>query len=422
MFHKRRSQVLVAGAGPVGLSAALFLHHQGLEVAVVDAAWRSPARSYALTLHPRTLELLDAVGLAEPLVSVGHRVETAAWYSGEERRAEVHFGQLPGPFPFLLVLPQDRLEDLLRQRLTEAGVKVHWNHRVAGLESDGDSCSVELEWLDKESTGYGVAVTEWVVEKAWEQQARFVVGADGHHSMVRRQLGLGFEAVAPARVFGVFEVRAPGAEVEEVRVILDGDGPTTSVLWPLGRDHLRWSFQLTDGEPFAEPRTKRRLAVQVGGGAYPHLPPERLTELAAERAPWFTTPVERIDWSVAVRFETRLAEAFGRGSAWLVGDAAHLAGPVAVRSMNGGIEEAAQLAENMAAVAAGGAPVESLDSWGGTRRDQWQRLLRPGVGFAAGDGCDPWVRDHLEAITATLPATGRDLELLGGQLGLEAEG
>lgn len=421
MARKREADVLVAGAGPVGLLAALFLSQRGLSVEIVDEEWRQAARSYALALHPRTLELLDGAGLADELLAAGQRVETSAFFHRAERQGELRLWELPGRFPFLLILPQSKLESLLQEALEERKVHVRWNHRLAGLTpgSNGERNVARIERLGKESSGYGVALTEWVVEKSWDLSARFVLGADGYRSSVRRALGIPFGTVAPSQVFAVFEVHTDGEVGDEMRVVLDGGSGDTNVLWPLGDSLCRWSFELEDGDAFAETRTKRRLAVQIGSGAYPQLTVSDLEGLIEDRAPWFQTPVTDVDWSVAVRFEHRLAESFGRGTVWLAGDAAHMAGPVGVRSMNAGVEEVYDLAERFEAVSKGHARPEDLEEYGKSHREAWQRLTDEDGGLRATSSTPDWVRNRLRAVTACIPATGRHYEILAAQLGLE---
>jgi pentachlorophenol monooxygenase len=419
MARKHETEVMVVGAGPVGMLAALMLVEREVQVEIIDEEWRPAARSYALALHPRALELLDEVGLARELLKEGHRLHRVAFYDGAERRAEVSLAELSGAYPFLLVLPQKSLEGALEHRLRHHDIDVRWNHKLAGLSLDGDQPVATVEKLAKESTGYSVATTVWVVEDEIVTAADFVVGADGHRSAVRRALGVDFESLGEPELYAVFEITVEDgphldAMRDEVRVVLDQG--TTNVLWPLGGGRFRWSFQVKVSTMGLERPDKSRLAVQVGRHAYPYLTREDLEGLIRVRAPWFDAAVGEVPWSVAVQFERRLAASFGRGGVWLAGDAAHLALPVGVHSMNLGLAEAHDLADRMARVLRKGAPRSEVEAYGPKHRAVWQRLLEDKV--EAGPEATEWAREHRGHIVPCLPAAGEDLGRLAGQLGL----
>ena len=114
---------LVVGAGPVGLFTALLLADQGVPVRIVDEEFRTAAHSYALALHPRSLQLLDRAGVTADLLRQGYRVETVAFYEGSQRRGEMKLADVGGDFPYVLVMPQSVLEGVLERRLKEHGVK-----------------------------------------------------------------------------------------------------------------------------------------------------------------------------------------------------------------------------------------------------------------------------------------------------------
>lgn len=418
MFKKHSTEVLIAGAGPVGLFTALSLADQGVGVEIVDGQWRTASRSYALALHPGSLELLDEVGLADDVMKAGHRIDKLAFYDGDERRGEVRFSELECRHPFVVVLPQQALESLLEERLGRQGVEIRWNHRLAELSLNGKQASAKIERLSKQSTGYSVSTTGWVVDKVLDTRARFVVGADGHNSVVRRALGVEFSDLDETLFFGVFEFQADSAAFPEVCVVLDED--STNVLWPLANGRFRWSFELGDSWEFRpNTRAKNRLAVHIGDDTFPYLDSEKMKELVARRAPWFKVDLGEIRWSVGVRFERRLAERFGRGNAWLVGDAAHLASPIGVQSMNVGLKEGHDLARHLAQVLRRGADADLLEAYNTDRLDEWRRLLGlDDVAAARADATD-WIKQRCRRIPHTLPASGRDLELLLGQLGIE---
>jgi 2-polyprenyl-6-methoxyphenol hydroxylase-like FAD-dependent oxidoreductase len=419
MVRAKESEVLVVGAGPVGMFAALLLARRGVEVAIVDEAWRTTTRSYALALHPATLALLGEVGLADDLVAHGQRVERIAFYEGGERCGELALGDLGGAYPFLLILPQDRLERLLEDQLFDLGVRVRWNQRLAGLEpAAGDGVAARLEELGKESLGYGVMTREWVVERRVDHRTSFVIGADGHRSRVRRLLGIEFERLGEGgdEVYAVFEMTTDHPPPQEERVVLSGR--TANVLWPLGEQRCRWSFQELDPASLVARRAKGRLAVQVGPDAYPFLDRDDLLAYATERAPWFETEAVRdIAWSVAVRFEHRLAERFGEDRVWLAGDAAHLAGPIGVHSMNNGLAEAADLARLMVEALPGGA-LEGLEEYGRTRGAVWRLLLGADGPPATAAGAPGWVGRHPGRVLSALPFSGPGLVAAARQLGL----
>jgi len=416
MFRKKQPEVVVAGAGPVGMFLALRLAEAGIRVEMVDEAWNRGARSYALALHPGSLALLDGVGLAGEVLKAGHRIDAVAIYDRRRRRAELSFAGLAGEFPFALVLPQSTFERTLERRLARAGVRVRWNHRVARLEPGDDRVQVAIERMAKDSTGYGVATTEWVVDKELTLTPAFVVGTDGHRSAVRRELGADFDLRGEAQRFAVFEFNCDEEPWREVRVVFD-EG-TDSVVWPLGDGRFRASFEIGEETAGAAPRRKDRLAVQIGDSAFPLLGERELEDLMEERAPWFDAELGEIFWSVAVRFERRIAEPFGRGRVWLAGDAGHLAAPIGVHSMNVGLREAGDLAARISGVLRRGESLEILAAYGEERRREWRQLLGFD-GHPTPAGAERWVAARAERLLRAVPASGADLRQLLAQVGIE---
>src|SRR5262245_55666302 len=121
-------EVLVVGAGPVGLVAALFLEQYGVRAQIVDMHERAHQHSYALAIHPRTLAVFDEVGLADPLVAAGRKLTKVAFYEGRERRAEIDYSRLGSKHPYLLVVRQSVLERTVEEALRHKDCKVLWRH------------------------------------------------------------------------------------------------------------------------------------------------------------------------------------------------------------------------------------------------------------------------------------------------------
>jgi 2-polyprenyl-6-methoxyphenol hydroxylase-like FAD-dependent oxidoreductase len=419
-------QVLIAGAGPVGLFAALALARKGVKVEIVDSGVWTVKHSYALALHPQTLELLEPYGLASKLLEQSYPVKTLGFYDTAGRKAAVN---IPGT---LAVVRQDLLEELLEKALNEAGVKVSWRHEVFSLTPGADRVEARINKLEKESRGYIVAHTEWVVAKAWDIQADFVIGADGYSSRVRRTLDIGFPEVAPASYYAVFECGLDGDLDNETRVVFTED--SSNVLWPLPGGTCRWSFQLPGyTDPDAE-QVKDHL-LQSGFGYFPTerfkdrtvtagvspdvvLSDESLAAFIKERAPWFKGKITSINWRTLIRFERRLADRFGAGRMALAGDAAHLAGPVGIQSMNIGMFEAASLANAIVANLGGGKSLAALDEYNTHWTDSWRQLQGLTGGLKPAAGADAWVTGKADRILSCLPGHGDALDAMAAQLNL----
>jgi 2-polyprenyl-6-methoxyphenol hydroxylase-like FAD-dependent oxidoreductase len=418
MFGKKKPEVLVVGAGPVGLFAALALVKKGIQVMIVDKEWRTGAHSYALALHPRSLKLLEELGLLTGILEQSYHVHTIGLYDGTTRRAEMRMtGQEEQPLP-LAVMRQDVLEHVLEEALDREGVKVLWNHAVSGLDVQQDKVVATVDKMVKESVGYAVARTEWMIAKSYDVEASMVIGADGHHSFVRRSLGIDFPDLGGTQHFAVFECESDADLGHEMRINL---GPqTTDVLWPLAEGRCRWSFQQLESAAPESTRTKHRIPVEIGGARFPLLDEGTLSTLIAERAPWFEGKVEKVNWRIVVRFERRLAEAFGRKRVWLAGDAGHLTGPVGMQSMNIGLREAHELVDLMTGVLRENASDEQLREYGRQRLAQWRFLLGLEGGLTAEDVTDPWVRQVSERLLPCFPASASELAALAQQLSLKA--
>jgi len=398
MFSHPNPEVLVVGAGPVGLVAALFLQQHGVRVEIVDMHQRTTQHSYALAIHPRTLRVLDDAGLSEELIAAGRKLTKVAYYEGRERRAEIDYSSLASRHPYLLVIRQSVLERAAEEALRRKKLKVLWGHRLQALTVDGATPGAEVAKLDQVAMGYPVARSESVVVRSEMIRPAYVIGADGFDSTVRRMSGIEMEEYGVGQIFSVYEIEAAGELPAEARVMLDSD--LTSVYWPLEDGRCRWGFQIRNA---AEHSTSM----------------PRLEQLIAARAPWCAARPTQIYWSTLGLFERRLARSFGNGGVWLAGDAAHQADPVGVHSMNSGLVEARELAARISRIQrAEGAP--SLQEFATETHEAWQWLLGSGDAVRALPEADSWVRKNAARIVACIPASGDDLEALLEQIGLTA--
>jgi 2-polyprenyl-6-methoxyphenol hydroxylase-like FAD-dependent oxidoreductase len=416
MKQLKRTHVLVIGGGPVGLFAAAELVKRGVGVRIVDEEWRGTGFSYALALHPGSMELMEDLELSAPLAEAGFRVETIRFRDGAVPAGELDYTRLDSRYPCLTIVPQNLLEQGLEHWLAQHHTKLNWKHRVTGLREDDDGIEAGLEKWGEDMTGYAVARKAWVIEGTYSQRADLVLGADGHTSTARKHLGLDFEPLGPAERYAVFEFEWASDPGPAAEIVMREDG--TDICWPLPGGRCRWSFQVPDSPDSAGERMKQRLS-ELGHWVSPGLDRDRLEAFIAERAPWFTGGVKDLVWSIPIRFERRLASGFGRGRVWLAGDAAHLAGPAGVHSMNVGFREGRDLADRFQAVIGEDAPLSSLGSYAAERLSEWEGLLNAGGALRATPGASPFARKYADRILSCTPASGRELHALLGQMGLE---
>jgi 2-polyprenyl-6-methoxyphenol hydroxylase-like FAD-dependent oxidoreductase len=417
MLHEDRTEVLVVGAGPVGLVSALLLSQFGIETKIIDQEERTASRSYACALHPRTLELLERVGLLAEVLKAGHRVDRIGFYDGESRRAQIRFSELPVDFPFALVLPQSALESLLEQSLKKK-IAVYWNHRLAGLRTQGDTVVATIEKLGQTAKGYIAPEWDWVVEKTLHTSAAFLLGADGHNSHVRQCLDIEYEEVGAREFFVVYEFESDQEAANEVAVVLDD--ATTNVLWPLPGNKYRWSFQWTQPEQLDE-RTKDRMAVEVIDSPSEDDSLHVLQKLVQKRAPWFHETIKEVTWSAKVKFVRRLAKRFGQGHCWLAGDAAHQTIPIGMQSMNVGLCEGEELADKFTRILRDQTSLDSLEAYSRDYRGAWQKLLGLTGELSTRQQAGPWVQQRSARIPPCIPASGDELARLLNQVGLESQ-
>nr|WP_316043417.1 FAD-dependent oxidoreductase [Actinomadura sp. CNU-125] len=182
------TDVLVVGAGPVGLTLAAELARRGADAVLIDRQAEGANTSRAAVVHARTLEVLEGIGAAPELVDQGVAVPRFTVRDRDRALLTIGFGGLPTAYPYTLMIPQNRTEEILAGRLRAAGGRVHRPHEVARLAQDDD----------------GVTVTTTGGETI---RARYVVGADGMHSTVREQAGIGFTGDTYAQSFVLADVR-----------------------------------------------------------------------------------------------------------------------------------------------------------------------------------------------------------------------
>ena len=169
--------VLVVGAGPTGLTAAIELSRLGIDVRIVDKAIEPSATSRALGVQARTIELLRPRGVGDEMLRLGNRASATVLHAGGERLATIELHRMPSEFNFILMLAQSETERLLAEQLNCQGVTIQRGVEFVSIDQDDDAAHVTVRHAD----GHTETVT-----------ASYVIAADGSHSAIRKALGLGF--------------------------------------------------------------------------------------------------------------------------------------------------------------------------------------------------------------------------------------
>jgi 2-polyprenyl-6-methoxyphenol hydroxylase-like FAD-dependent oxidoreductase len=295
--------VMIAGAGPTGLAAALLLARRGVAVRIVDKAPVPTRNSKALAVNPRTQDLLEDTGVTARMLAEGWSIQGATLHRPGHEELAVALSPVLDTDRSMLALSQARTEALLAEALQAQGVTVERGVKFDSLAQADDAVAVSLVHPDGS------------VERT---QAAVLFGADGAHSTVRQALGLAF----------------PGDELPEPWQLWD-----LNLATPLDPDRVHLML-LPDGFLFVL-RVQDDLWRVIGNGAAP------LSGLPAG------TVCGEVQWQSHFHIAHRVAERAGVGRVLLGGDAAHIHSPLGARGMNLGIEDAYVFADCAADALAG---------------------------------------------------------------------
>lgn len=341
-----RTDVVIVGAGPTGLSLACQFIRFGTKFIIIEKNGGVTPYSKAIGVHARTLEIYDQIGLANRAIEEGAIAGKARFVVKGDVRGEIdlsHIGEGLSPFPFVLMLEQSKNEQLLYDYLRSYGGDVLWNTELEDFTQDSHGATVRLKTAD--------GVTKTV-------EARYVVGCDGPRSSVREKLGLAFEGATDERIFYVADA------------LID---------WDLSHEALHVCFATGSFALFFPLRGENRYRI-VGVLPEEIKKEEDLQYLSIEKQIrdeiQLRIKIHDVEWFSTYRVHSRHAERFSKGRGFLAGDAAHIHTPAGAQGMNTGIQDAYNLAWKMALVLNGDAAERLLETYNEERLENARHLLR----------------------------------------------
>ena len=330
---KETRPVLIAGAGPTGLTSAMELARFGVPVRLVDKYAAPPDTSRALAVQSRTVELMQQRGLAAEMLRCGNRGFAATLHADDAVIGKVDFREVNSRFNFVLLLAQSETERILREHLERAGVRVERETEMVAFST-------------REGPSSGVQATLRTSNGDLEElDAAYLIDAEGAHSLVRHRLSLPFEGVSLPNTYAVADV------------YIDGDVPEDELSIYLAETGLLAAFPLGNRRFRIIATEKHEVAVDA--------PAPSLDELRAAWSQGVRVPVQFRDlqWSSRFRINSRALNQLRHGTMFFAGDSAHIHSPAGGQGMNTGIQDAINLGWKLALVYRGLAADALLDTY-----------------------------------------------------------
>ncbi|PWT80913.1 MAG: FAD-binding monooxygenase [Acidobacteria bacterium] len=335
--------VLIIGAGPVGLTMACELARHGVRFRIVDKSPAPSPTSRALAIFPRTLEVFQMMNLVDEILDSGLKVDGIVFYDKSGQIGHIGFSCLPCRYRFAVCLAQSQTERILNQHLVKLGTDVERPKELIGLLQTESNVSAAI----RDAAGN--------IEQI---EANWLVGCDGAHSGVRHALGLSFEGDAYPQNFLLADARVDS---------------------PLDRFDIHL-FLAEDGILGIFPLKSERCRVIATIGDLPEGEEAKEPELAEIQTLVNRRTVQNIHLSEPIwlsRFQVshRKIREFRLGRVFLAGDSAHIHSPAGGQGMNTGIQDAFNLGWKLGLVVHGRAPVSLLDTYNEEREPVAKMVL-----------------------------------------------
>lgn len=323
-----RLPVLIVGAGPTGLMMACELARRNIDFRIIDKKPERTLTSNAVGIQPRTLELLDQIGIVDRFLKKGHFCNAIHLYIKGKSIGRIPLSKIDSPYQFALMLPQNETEKLLLERLLEFKKEVERPLELVTLKQENNSIIVTV----KDSTGKTEIITsDWLI------------ACDGANSMVRQACNIAFPGEDLPDQFVVADATMDSFESNtEIHVFFDKG--TVFAAFALGSNKYRIGANIHQSNP-------RKIFIE-----------KEVKEIVNERS-YGNYNVTSVSWISPFWIHSKIVDQMDDGAIFLAGDAAHVHSPVGGQGMNTGIQDAYNLAWKLALVINGQAKPSLLDSY-----------------------------------------------------------
>lgn len=339
--------VLISGAGPTGLTAALELSRLGIPVRIVDKLSEFSTTSRALAVQARTLELFQERGLTNEMLQIGNIGRGTVIYGNGKQLGELDLTLIPSRFNFILLIPQSETERLLREHVGKQGVTIETQTEVVAF-SQTDSLRAR--------DGHVLAILRKADGSLEQVKAAYVIAAEGAHSSIRHTLGLEFKGKSLQHRYALADLHLDGDLPDDQLSIFLADKGLLAA-FPMG--NRRFRMIATEPEPSAETADPTVEEVQRLYDAGSHIP-ARLHDMV---------------WSSRFRINSRMLDHLRVGRIFFGGDAAHVHSPAGGQGMNTGIQDMVNLCWKIALVHQGHAKPDLLDTYEAERHPVIQGIV-----------------------------------------------
>jgi 2-polyprenyl-6-methoxyphenol hydroxylase-like FAD-dependent oxidoreductase len=327
-----KADVLIAGAGPVGLTMAAELARYGLSVRIVDKNTQRTDKSKAIVVWARTLELLDRMGtgVAERFIQAGLKAPYTNILAGEERIAHVDLSVVDTPYKFALLIQQSETERLLEEHLAGLGVKVERQVELETFEQGADSVTCSVARADG---------SHEQIEVLW------LIGCDGAHSTVRHALGMSFEGSTMLNDWVLADLHISGVQGPPA-INIHWHAQGILAIFPLGGTRYRVIADVGES-----------ASSGIGEHSIPTLKEvQTILDIRGTKGLVASDPV----WISSFTINERKVTDYRAGRIFLAGDAAHVHSPAGGQGMNTGMHDAFNLAWKLSLVSRGLCDAEPL--------------------------------------------------------------